>query len=248
MGVFVTLFGSERKTKRNPISFVPQKYTPNMKHQNLTTYVKFQGGFLYVPLPSLGPALVSVHPFRWGLIFFFPQATERISRGTEEGPLSDWKCNFELGCKACCFDRGRRNGMTPRFNKNKIQLVVVFFGSPQIRFVPNTRTRSLPYPLHPTPTFFRVSCRPSTNRGGIYSGKPGFLKNKKRRGEPQQVQEKYASGQIEPTGLKGALNRRFLASSEAPDWIGVVDANKMDRRATKSTWTRKISLNKGLLP
>ena len=34
-----------------------------------------------------------------------------------------------------------------------------------------------PYPLHPIPTFFRVSCRPSTKKGGIYHGKPGFQKN-----------------------------------------------------------------------
>ena len=32
------------------------------------------------------------------------------------------------------------------------------------------------YPLHPIPTFFRVSCRPSTKKGGIYLEKPGFPK------------------------------------------------------------------------
>ena len=35
--------------------------------------------------------------------------------------------------------------------------------------------------LKPPPTpntlFFRVSCRPSTKKGGIYDGKPGFPKN-----------------------------------------------------------------------
>ena len=34
-----------------------------------------------------------------------------------------------------------------------------------------------PYPLLQIPAFFRVSCRPSTKKGGIYRGNPGFSKN-----------------------------------------------------------------------
>ena len=32
-------------------------------------------------------------------------------------------------------------------------------------------------PYSKYPVFFRVSCRPSTRKGGVYHGKPGFPKN-----------------------------------------------------------------------